>query len=85
MENEQRVKYLFVNMTVTNFKKLQVVLIVMWIIGMFLSYVLLRDHSFWIFRNLWWICIIAAVGETIESFIALKRAVRSPEDKVNSG
>ncbi len=76
MANEKIVDYLFIKMKVSNYKKLAAGCIILLAAVAILSYIYLRGHSGWALRNLWWICILGVIGEIIEVFIALKKAVK---------
>ncbi len=79
MADEKIVNYLFIKMKVSNYKKLAAVCVIFLAAAAILSYIYLRGQSAWILKNLWWICILGVIGEIIEIFIALKKAVKPLE------
>jgi len=73
MEEEQRIKYLFVSMTLSRYKMWQTIFVCAWLLGAIPAYIFLRNHDFWFLKNLWWICIIIGICEIGETFYAIKK------------
>ena len=71
---KMRVKYLFVDLRYPTYLKLQIVLVIGWIIGALLCYIFLRDNSVWLLKNGWWLCLVVALLEVGESFLAINKA-----------
>ena len=74
MAEEKRVKFLSVSVKVSTYKILQMGAIILLAAGAVLSYLYLREHSRWVLRNLWWICLAGIAGEIIEGALLLKKA-----------
>ena len=80
MLDDVRVKYLFVNLTLKNYLRLQAGVLVV-CTGVFLALLLYRDHSNVILANAWWVFLALIVCELIESIFAISRALREHAKK----
>ena len=74
MYEDMRVKYLFINMRYPAYIKLQVILVVSLVIASLLCFLFARDSQIWLLKNAWWLCLIVAVGEIVETFMAIGKA-----------
>jgi hypothetical protein len=74
MYDEMRVKYLFINLKYPAYVKLQAAIVLGWLIVSGLLFVFARDSNFWLLENAWWLCLVIAVGEVIESLVAVAKA-----------
>jgi len=76
MNEDMRIKYLFVNLKYPAYVKLQIALCAAWLIlGCFL-FLFARDSSVWVLANSWWLCAVVALGEVVESLVAIAKAKR---------
>jgi len=71
--SEQRIKYLGLDMTIRGYKRLQIGIIGMWLLGALLLYIFFRDHSNIYLRVAPYVCIFIAIAETVETMLALKK------------
>jgi len=68
-----RVKYMFMDLRYPTYLKLQISLVV---VGAVLAAVLFpyRGDANWLLGNGWWLCLVAVVGEVLESVVAISVA-----------
>jgi len=74
MNEEMRIKYLFVDMKYSSYIKLQGTFIIALLIGAMLSFFLAQDSETWFFKNSFWLLPIVAVLEMGEAYIAIKKS-----------
>ncbi len=74
MYEGMRVKYLFINLKYPAYVKLQSICVLALLIGAVLCYLFTRDSQFWLLRNGWWIGIVGALAEIVESLVAINAA-----------
>ena len=74
MYEEMRVKYLFVNLKYPSYVRLQVFLVVGWVVAGGLLFLFARDSQAWLLKNGWWLCPLIAVCEVMESLVAVAKA-----------
>jgi len=72
--NNMRVKYMFVDLKYSAYIKLQTALITAFIIGSVLCFLYTQDSPTWYLKNGWWLCLLVAGLEFIESLIAVHKA-----------
>ena len=84
MTDGPRIKYLFLDMKPSRYKTMQAVLISAWALGGIASFVFLRLSERWYFRYLWLVCLIAVVGEIVETAVALKKCISTPSEACDS-
>lgn len=77
MYENMTVKYLFVNLKYPTYIKLQSALLAGWIIAAVLFYIYGADSTHWLWGNAWWICLVVAALEILESQLAIKKAKAS--------
>lgn len=76
MSDEMRVKYLFINLKYPAYVKLQMVIVAGWFIGALLCFLYAKDSPIWVLKNSWWLCVVIALLEVGESFLAIGKAKR---------
>ena len=81
MSEPVRVKFLFINMALPNYKLLQIVLVIFWIAVGVASLVLLQDSKHWFLANLWWISFAGAAIEALEAIVAIRKATSGHNDQ----
>lgn len=74
MNEEMRVKYLFLNMKYPSYIKLQSIFVIAWLVGAVLSYFLAQDSQVWFLKNGPWLYPIIALLEAGEAYMAIKKA-----------
>ncbi|MBC8372576.1 MAG: hypothetical protein ISS69_08935 [Phycisphaerae bacterium] len=76
MYEEMRVKYLFINLKYSAYVKLQGILIAVWTIAALPCFLYLKDSSIWMLKHVWWLCLVVALLEGVEAFLAIGKAKR---------
>ncbi len=74
MYEDMRVKYLFINLKYRAYIKLQVALVIGWLIGSVLFYLFARASDIWLLKNAWWLCLVIGGLEVLESLVAISKA-----------
>jgi len=74
MNEEMRIKYLFVDMKYSLYIQLQGAFVIALLIGAILSFFLAQDSEIWFFKNSFWILPIFALLEMGEAYIAIKKS-----------
>lgn len=70
---DMRVKYLFVDLRYPAYLRLQIGLFIAWI-ALGIALIPFRDSQVWLLANAWWLCPVIAVGEALESVVAITAA-----------
>lgn len=74
MNEEMRIKYLFVDMKYSLYVKIQGTFVITLLIGAILSFFLAQNSEIWFFKNSFWLLPIFAVLEAGEAYIAIKKS-----------
>lgn len=69
-----RVKYLFIDLKYPAYIKLQIFLVVGWLLGAVLCFMFAKESAGWFVKNGWWLCLTIAVLESFESIGAIYKA-----------
>lgn len=85
MPDEMRVKYLFVNLRYSTYVKLEMALVAVLLIAALSCFLFARDSRFLLLRNGWWLCLLGAVLEAGESFLAIRHAKTRSNDHAGAG
>lgn len=85
MDNEIRVRYPFFSLRYRTFVRLQAGIIGVLLVAAAAFFIEVRDHSFWWFANAWWILLLVAVLEGVESWVLLSRAHRNARESKAGG
>jgi len=79
MNEEMRVKYLFINMRYPLYIKLQTIFVIAWLIAAIASFFLAQNSQVWFFKNGPWLYPIIALLQVGEAFIAIKKSKKESE------
>lgn len=74
MNEEMRIKYLFVDMKYSLYIQFQGAFVIALLIGAILCYFLTQDSDNWFLKNSWWLLSIFALLEVGEAYIAIKKS-----------
>ncbi|MDH3214546.1 MAG: hypothetical protein OEM05_18875 [Myxococcales bacterium] len=74
MYEDTQVKYLFVALKYPAYVKLQVALVIGWLIGSILCFSWARESDVWLLKNGWWLCLAIGGLEVLESLVAIRKA-----------
>lgn len=83
MDDDLRVKYPFISIRYRDYIRLQGAIIAALLVASALFFVFARDHGFWLLAHAWWVCLMAAGLEVLESLVAVRRAQRSHAESAN--
>ncbi|GEM_PF-6005454 len=75
MRTESRIRYLFINLGYANYWRLQLAVIGVLLLAAPVLFMARDASGFWLFEEAWWICLLAAVLEAAETWLAMRRAV----------
>lgn len=74
MDDELRIRYPFFSLRYRNFARLQAIIIGALLIAAVAFFLEARNHPFWWFANAWWILLVVAGLEGVESWLLVRRA-----------
>ena len=74
MNEEMRIKYLFVDMKYSLYIQFQGSFVIALLIGAILCFFLTQDSDNWFLKNGWWLLSVFAVLEAGEAYIAIKKS-----------
>ena len=77
MYEGMRIRYLFIDLSYSAYRKLQIGLVIGWLIGSGLFYLLANSSDQWILANAWWICLAIGILEAGESVVAIGKAKKN--------
>lgn len=84
MYSKMNVKYLLFNLKYPSYIKLQVFLVVAWLVGAILTFFLAQNSLVWFLKNGPWLYPIIAFLEICEAYIAVKKAKKEFDIDTNS-
>lgn len=73
MQDEARVQYLFLNFRYRTYLRLQTALVAALAAAGVLFFLFARNHEIWWLAQAWWICLLAAGLEVLETWLAVSR------------
>jgi uncharacterized membrane protein len=76
LDNDARVKYLFLNFRYQTYLRLQAAIVTALLVAAVLFFLFTRGHSFWLLDNAWWACLVVAGLEVAETWLALRQSKR---------
>ncbi len=79
MHSDMRVKYLFLSFRYQTYLRLQAAIVTVLLVAAVLFFLFTRGHSIWLLDNAWWACLVVAVLEVAETWLALRHTKRRNE------
>lgn len=79
MDDELRVRYPFFSMRYRRYIRVQAVIIGALLVAAAALFIEARHHPLWWLAHAWWICLVAAGLEVVETWLALRHAKRRNE------
>lgn len=79
LDNDARVKYLFLNFRYQTFLRLQAAIVTGLLVAAVLFFLFAQGHSIWLLDNAWWACLVVAALEVGETWLALQYSKRRNE------
>ncbi|ODS22913.1 hypothetical protein AB835_11720 [Candidatus Endobugula sertula] len=74
MSEQMRIKFLFIDMPYAAYIKMQSLFVVLFLIAVALLYYYGSSSDDWLYRNGWWLCLVVAIAEIIETVFSINKA-----------